>query len=237
MTAKTRQMAAVARFAGSYWIFGLMSRRDQDGYALRLVPLIVLHAAFPLLAIIAGWADDTTSLLAQGGRGVAEHYGFHALFLSAPILVVLSWRVAIALSTIIAKPLPWVGTVRTAEVIELQKSLEDIAFCRPAKAKTLLASMRFLGLSAVVANAASTRMPELIYGQDVFDSSRHALGYLAGRLFLGYYWFYLLPLVAYLASAAVVVAVLIATHVDDMKGYEIQCFASDGCGGFKELGA
>lgn len=236
VTAKARQIATMARFARSYWIFGLISRRDQTGHALRWTPLIIAHTAFPVLALVAGWADETTSLLARGGRGVVEHYGFHALFVSAPVLVYLAWRVAMALSAIIAQPLPWIGAVRTAEVLKLQKSLDDIATCRPPKAKALLALMRFVGFAAVIANAASTRMPELIYGQDVFDSSRHALGYLAGRLFLGYYWFYLLPLVAYLAFAAVAVAVLVAAHVDGLKDYDIRCFASDGCGGFKELG-
>lgn len=226
----------MARFARSYWIFGLISRKDRNDYALRWTPLIIMHAAFPLLALVAGWADETTSLLARGGRGVVEHYGFHALFVSAPVLVYLSWRVAMALSAIIAQPLPWIGFARSEEIVELQKSLEDIATCRPPKMKALLALMRFVGFAAVVVNAASTRMPELIYGQDVFDSSRHAVGYLAGRLFLGYYWFYLLPLVAYLAFAAIAVAVLVAAHVDGLNDYEIRCFASDGCGGFKELG-
>jgi hypothetical protein len=226
----------MGRFVRSYWIFGVIARRDQKSYALRWVPLIMLHAAFPLLALVAGWADETIRLLPRGGRGVAEHYGFHALFVSAPVLVFLSWRVANALSALIAQPLPWIGAVRTEAVVELQKSIEDIATCRTPRARTLLGLMRFVGFAAVVANAASTRTPVLIYGQDVFDSSRYAVGYLAGRIFLGYYWIYLLPLVAYLAFAAVAVAVRVAAHVDGLRDYDIRCFASDGCGGFKELG-
>ena len=236
VTSKARQTAVMARFVRSYWIFGLISRRDQNSYVLRWAPLITLHAAFPLLALVAGWADGTISLFARGGRGVAEHYGFHALFLSAPVLVYLSWRVVTALSALIAQPLPWIGAVRTEALVKLQKSLDDIATCRTPRAKTLLWMMRFVGFAAVVANAASTRTPVLIYGQDVFDSSRYAVGYLAGRVFLGYYWFYLLPLVAYLAFAAVAVAVRVAAHVDGLKDYDIRCFAADGCGGFKELG-
>jgi hypothetical protein len=235
MSSRTRQALLLSRFARTYWLFGWLVGKARKEYRLRWTLLIALHAAFPLLAFVAGWADDTTKLLPRG-RGVVEHYGFHALFLSAPILAFLAWRVATAMALIISQPFQAMGVIRSAESVRLQNGLEDVALCRKPKMQVLLALMRFVGIVAVVANAASTRIPESVYGQDVFDSSSHALGYLAGRLFLGYYWIYLLPLVAYLAVSAIVAAVRIAAYVDDLPDYEIRCFASDGCGGFKELG-
>jgi hypothetical protein len=235
MTPTARQTAVLGRFAKSYWLFGRILRKERDQYRLRPVPLVALHAVFPLLAVAAGYFDNTTRLLPRG-RGVFEHYGFHALFISAPVLVLLAWLVVRTLAKVIAEPLPWLSPTASAGLTTLQQSLQDLAVCRSAKAKGLLLLMRTVGVFAVVANAASTRYPELVYGEDVFDSSRHALGYLAGRVFLGYYWIYLLPLIAYLAIATVVVAVRLASYVDSLPDYDIRCFASDGCGGFKELG-
>jgi hypothetical protein len=233
---KARDAVIMTRLARRYWILGLIFRKSGREYSLRWVLLLLVHAAFPALALVAGWADDTTTLRAAGGRGVYEHYGFHALFVSAPFLVFLVWKIAAGMARVVAQPLPWFGPARSKEQLELQRSLESVALCRPVKARGFLVLMRFVGLAAVIANAASTRIPEAIYGQDVFDSSRHALGYLAGRVFLAYYWIYLLPMVAYLAVAAGVVAFRIAAFVDELPAYEVRCFASDGCGGFKELG-
>lgn len=225
----------LGRFTRTYWLLGIVCRKGRDGYQLRLPPLVLFHAAFPLLALLAGYLDDTLWLPASA-RGVLEHYGFHALFVSAPVIVYLAWRVAATLAKIIAEPLPGLSPKASAGLSSLQRTLQDAVLCQSGKQQGLLGLMRMVGVFAVAVNANNTRFPELIYGQDVFDSSRHALGYLAGRVFLGYYWIYLLPLVAYLAGAAVFAAYRLATFVDELPDYDVRCFASDGCGDFKELG-
>jgi hypothetical protein len=233
--ASARESVVMARFVRSYWILGKIFRRDAGDFTLRLFPLIGLHALFPILALIAGDYDNSM-FLPGAGRGVVEHYGFHALFLSAPVLLYLTCRILKALAKIISDPLPWLSPNASAALVSLQRSLQDFAMCRLDKYKGLLLLMRTVGVFAVVANAASTRYPVTIYGQDVFDSSRHALGYLTGRVFLAYYWIYLLPLIAYFALVAMYVAIRIASFVDQLPEYEIRCFASDGCGGFRALG-
>ena len=190
---------------------------------------------FPLLAAVAGYADHTTRLL-PGGRGVFEHYGFHVLFLSAPVLIYLAWRVVQNLAKTIAEPLPGSSPAAAAGLPALRHALLDFVLCRSSREKGFLLLLRMVGLFAFLANADNTRRPELVYGQDVFDSSRHTFGYLAGRVFLGYYWIYLLPLIAYIAFATMAVIIRLAAYVDELPDYDVSCFASDGCGGFKELG-
>jgi hypothetical protein len=235
MTATAREMSVMACLARSYCLFGTIFRKDHDGYHLRWVRLILIHALFPTLAGVAAYFDHTARLL-PNGRGLVEHYGFHALFLSAPVLVYLTWRVVTSLAKIIAEPLPWLSPTPPPELSDLQHTLQNSVLCRSAKAKGFLLMMRMVGVFAFLANADNTRRPELVYGQDVFDSSRHLLGYFAGRLFLGYYWIYLLPLIAYIAFATVAVTIRLAAYVDELPDYDVSCFASDGCGGFKELG-
>lgn len=235
MKSSARESVVMARFVRSYWILGKIFRKDAGDFKLRLIPLVGLHLLFPTLALIAGYYDNSM-FLPGTGRGVAEHYGFHALFLSAPVLLYLTCRILKAMAKIISDPLPWLSPNASAALASLQRSLQDFAICRLDKYKGLLLLMRTVGVFAVVANAASTRYPLAVYGQDVFDSSRHAIGYLSGRVFLAYYWIYLLPLIAYFALVALYVAIRIASFVDQLPEYEIRCFASDGCGGFRALG-
>lgn len=234
-TTTAREKSVMARVARSYWLLGRILRRDREAYRLRFVPLISIHAVFPLLALIAGYADRTMYLPGRA-RGVLDHYGYHALFLSAPVLVYLLCRTLTALAKIISDPMPWLSQRASSALRALQRELKDAATCRSPRAKGLLLLFRTVGVFAVAANASSTRYPEIVYGQDVFDSSKHLLGYVAGRVFLAYYWVYLLPLVAYIAAVSVAIAFRLARFVDELPDYDVRCFASDGCGGFKELG-
>ena len=235
MTPTARQASVLARFHRAYWLFGIILKKDPQGFRLGWVRLISLHAIFPALALLAGYVDDTTRLR-PAGRGVFEHYGFHALFISAPVLVLLTWRVIGTLARLISEPLPALSPSAATGLSSLQHELQDVVLCRVPRGKQLLLLFRLVGVFAVVANADSTRHPVDVYGQDVFDSSGHAVGYLAGRIFLSYYWIYLLPLVLYLAAASIAVAAKIAAYIDALPDYDVRCFASDRCGGFKELG-
>jgi hypothetical protein len=196
--------------------------------------ILALHAILPAAALLGGLAERT-SYLPGTGRGVLDHFGFHALFLSAPLLAWMLCRFVVKLSAVIAEPRWFANIGKTADAT-LQGELINLALGRDKRGATLLALMRSIGVAAVIANASSTRYPLLVYGEDVFDSIMHPFGYVVARIFLAYYWVYLLPLVAYFVVVATVATVRIAHLVEQSDEYELRCFAADGCGGFRELG-
>lgn len=222
--------ALVRRFP----LLRLAFRRTSSGLKVANLRILVFHSAFPLIVLVAGIIDNTFTL--YSGRGIRDHYGYHALFLSAPALVYLCCWLMRTTARAIADP----GFKRedgpAVAVGSLRTKLLRVAARRTPMSLRMLWYFRSVGIAAVMANAASTRYPEFIYGQDVFDSSRHVYGYIAGRMFLAYYWIYLLPYAAYVIYVAVATTVEIVSHVKHGAEYDLRCFASDGCGGFKDLG-
>jgi hypothetical protein len=198
--------------------------------------IVAFHFVFPVAALMAGVSEATLHLPGKG-RGVLDHYGFHALFLSAPILTWMVCTFAFKLVTVIANA-TWFGDRdKSKEATKLQDELVELVTGRDRRAAAMLALMRSVGVAAVIANAASTRYPLLVYGQDVWDSIHHVAGYVIGRAFLVYYWIYLLPLVAYFVVIATYATVRIAHLVEESSEHDLRCFAADGCGGFRVLGS
>jgi hypothetical protein len=195
--------------------------------------IAAFHLLFPTAAILAGISEATLHL-SGGGRGVLDHYGFHALFLSAPVLTWMLSAFVLRLVAIIADATWFEGSLNAKK---LQDELVKLATGRDRRGAILLALMRSVGVAAAIANASSTRYPLLVYGQDVWDSIHHPTGYVVGRAFLTYYWVYLLPLVAYFAAIATYATVRIALLVEESSDHELRCFAADGCGGFRALGS
>jgi hypothetical protein len=187
---------------------------------------------FPLLVLLGSLFDDTFEL--GGGRGIRDHYGYQALFLSAPWLVYLCCWLVSTIARVIAEP--GVQGKDESSLDPLRTELLNVAMRRTPMMQRLLWYFRSVGIAAVVANAASTRYPHFVYGQDVFDAYQHPSGYIVGRIFLTYYWAYLLPYAALFIYIAIDTTVSIVRHVKQGTEYDLRCFASDGCGGFRDLG-
>src|SRR5207248_761926 len=136
-------------------------------------------------AILAGVMENTLHL-PRGGRGVLDHYGFHALFLSAPALVWMLCTFVLRLITVTTETAWFGGSDENPNAKCLRDELVGLLLTRNRRGATFLALMRAVGVAAAIANASSTRYPEIVYGQDVFDSIYHPAGYVIGRLFLTY---------------------------------------------------
>lgn len=234
MSTRLRAEIVLDAFIHRYPLLYLAFRRTPTGLQIANYRLLVVHSCFLLFFVFAGVVDDTFDI--TDGRGVRDHYGFHALLLSAPALVYLCCWLMSTIARIIADPRLRHHAAPAVGIGSLREELCQVALRRSAVAVRMLWYFRSVGFAALVANAASTRYPLLIYGQDVFDSSSHITGYIAGRIFLAYYFVYLLPYVAYFIYVAVSTTVSIVRHVRLGTGYDLRCFASDGCGGFKNLG-
>src|SRR5438105_4365651 len=85
-----------------YLLLRLAFRRTPAGLQISNYRILLFHSAFPLLVLAAGLVDDTFTV--SGGRGIRDHYGYHALFLSAPALLYLCcWLISIT-TRVIADP-------------------------------------------------------------------------------------------------------------------------------------
>jgi len=217
-------------------LFRLSTRSDAQG-GVRVVGwrIIALHLPFLAAVLLAGVVDGTL-YLPGAGHGVLNHYGFQAILLSTPFLAWMLCAFVIKLASIIAEPRWFAGHDKTAEAAKLQHELIEFVLGR-GRGAVLLALIRSVGILAVISNASTTRYPELYYGQDVFDSFYHPVGYVVGRIFLAYCWAYGLPLLAYFIIMATVSTVRITKIVEHSNEHDLRCFAADGCSGFRVLGS
>jgi hypothetical protein len=214
----------------------LFTASEPEGVRVIGWRIIAFHLLFTAAAILAGVAEGTL-YLPGAGRGVLDHYGFHAILLSAPILVWMLCAFVIRLASIIGEPTWFEDHNKTADAIKRQHELIELVLGREKRGAVLLALMRLIGIFAVIANASNTCNPELVYGQDVFDSIHHPIGYVVGRIFLTYCWAYALPLLAYFIAMATIATVRITKLVEQSDEPGLRCFAADGCGGFRVLGS
>src|SRR4029077_1554191 len=76
----------------SYWILRVTSRAGSG--ELRPLRLVALLGVVPLITVLIAWREGTLFLLQQnGGRGLFEHIGWWAQYLSCPVLVILALKV------------------------------------------------------------------------------------------------------------------------------------------------
>lgn len=218
-----------------YWLLRLATSTKSSRVRVVGWRIFAFHALFPVAAILAGVTENTLHL-PRGGRGVLDHYGFHALFLSAPVLTWMLCTFVLRLVAVTSETSWFGGSDRNPAAKDLQDELVGL-LARDRRGATFLALMRAVGVAAVIANASTTRDPVAVYGQDVFDSIYHSAGYVIGRVFLSYHWVYLLPVLFYFAGIATYATVRIAGLVANCDERVLRSFASDGCGGFRALGS
>lgn len=225
-------------FFESFWLLNWFYKESKNS-CLRLTLLIfTFFSLFPILIINVGIIENTLKLQNfNNGRGVLEHFGTWSLVISGPALVLiiihLCSRMKKIITTLYEKLL---ANAPKNEVDNFFVQIIDILRCRTPQYKIIFYLMMSFGLFSTIVNFQNTRQAVFIYGQDVWDSSVYPLGFVVGKIFLGFLWIYLFPVIIYLACASWLCILLISNKIVFKKWLEVSSFASDGCGGFREFG-
>jgi hypothetical protein len=224
----------IDHFRRSYWIFRVTSCPESG--ELRPFRLIVILGAIPFLTILTAWWEGTLYLVQQGGRGLFEHVGWWAQYLSCPILVIFALQVIRSFATILVDP-RFVGPRETdLDPRTIQTALLRRCCGETGSAKRQIAELIALGGASVIINLQTTRTAIAVYGEDVWDSSLHQCGYWIGKLFLLFEWAYLLPLLAFVAFSIGAAIHYVVKRAVTGKVPQLSVFAADGCGGYSPLG-
>lgn len=227
----------------AFFALGLYSPHERSRPFRRIARGFVLCGLFPVVCLLAAIMDETLLLRGtNGGRGLFEHWGTLTQLASIPAILFLTYRIVRRLAEAIAA---FTGTNHHEDDSGSAPHPADDTFVRSAMqlltctkppCRVLLGLLMLTGFFSLIVNAQNTRHAERVYGQDVWDSSEHVCGYVAGRLFLGFEWIYIFPVVAYVAGAAFVVVSMLTKHIVTSERRAPSPFAPDGCGGFRVLG-
>lgn len=204
---------------GKPWLFFMLS--------------LAFFALFPAAALVVCSYEGTLRLgPTNGGRGLLEHYGSWSQFIGCPVLIFFTLLLIQRLDRALA-----LDGLNGHEYSQLLATAKDFLTRATPIHKILFAILALFGVFSLIINAQGTRSPIDVYGQQLWDSSAHTAGYILGRIFLGFEWIYVFPLVIYLALGASIIIILLVNIVMGSAEFELSAFAPDGCGGVRPIGS
>jgi len=221
--------AVFQEITNTYWLLRLVVKVSGGKWLRIILFCSLVFSVFPIMCATASWLDGTWFLkTVNEGRGLFEHYGTWSQLLACPVLLILALLVCQRASR----------AIEHFEVDDGETKKEILAaFTRRTWAhKMLFFLLMFIGLFALILNAQNTRQPIEVYGQEVWDSWSYSLGYVTGRLFLGFEWVYFFPLVGYLLLVTIFGLFSLVQVLMNSEDPPFSPYAPDGCGGYRPLG-
>lgn len=198
------------------------------------ITLILIIAA--AIVVLCSYLDKTVHLPGDG-RGLANHYGIWAIFVTSPLLVLLAH----------ATQQRFVFTIRTinrytvnADVPQVLREMVDKhinSLHMNARSRYVFWLLVVVGWYWWLVNVKQTIYPFDSYQNDVFDAYPHTLGFISFKLYLGFVWVVVYPVISYSAGHIFVSMVAVLKHMRDRALFRLDYFHQDDCGGVSVFGA
>lgn len=191
---------------------------------------------FPVVIAVACWHDGTWHM--DQGRGFSQHYGYWAIFASAPLLTVLT---------------AWLGKVFAATVRDVDGYCTNLTDeTRAHLSRLVRRHLDSLGLRARSAwifaflvlvllfwwlfNVVKTIMPIPTYGHDVFDAYDHPLGFYAAKTYTLLLFSLVYSVAIFVALHVTVSLISILRFANQHDVLRINLFHADNCAGTSRFG-
>ena len=199
--------------------------------------LLTAGVLLPLLVVGGCWLDG--SLWLKGpGKGLLQHYGYWALFITTPTIVLLTATLFdVYRETIQRTELYCVGlgddmSARLNRLIE--RHVRSLSL-RSLSASILVFIMIVLACWWVV-NVITTVSPVSTYRHDVFDSYAHPFGFATAKLYLFFVFVFVDATAIFIALHITASMISILRFVCYHKVLSVNMFHSDNCGGTSRFG-
>lgn len=201
----------------------------------RCVGLLTIYGIFAALIFGAATTDHVLRLPTPG-RGLLDHYGFQACFLSSP-LVLMTTYVAVAcflraLGGIDALLKPGVDQLYVTRIITRQICslfTKDIW-------RSTLGLFIFIGMSVSIAIFRQLSDPVAFWGNDVFNALRYHYSFIVANLFLFITWGLVYPVAFYAAIHMTISVERIIAQLKSECLLRLDFLHVDRCGGMARFG-
>jgi hypothetical protein len=222
--------------ASRYLVLDSSSVGGIPSVSRRLVALI-LFSVFPFLIAWCCELDDTLELPIDG-KGLSQHYGFWAIFVTTPLILILSSALLdrfVATVTNLDVHFVGVGPDTKAELERLVDRLVSHVSLRSLSSTLLIfLSLVFAGLG--VYNVLMTINPMATYGHDVFDALKHPSGFYVTKAYVFLVFTIAWSIAVFLATSVTFSMVMVLKFVTKHRILQINVFHSDNCGGTSRFG-
>jgi hypothetical protein len=196
-----------------------------------------MFSALPFLIAWCCELDDTLELPIDG-RGLSQHYGFWAIFITTPLILILS---SVLLERFVAMVahldvyLVESGPDTKTQLDGLVDRLVNHVLLR-SWSSTLLILLSLVFAGSAVHNVLMTTDPLVTYGHDVFDASKHPHGFLATKIYVFLVFTIAWAIAIFLATSVTFSMVALLKFVTRHRILQINVFHSDNCGGTSRFG-
>jgi hypothetical protein len=208
----------------------LYSRRTQ-------IALIALSVLFPL-AIALACRIDGTIVMPAPGAGLAQHFGYWAIFATTPCIVLLTVCLIAMYASTIQRPQDYcVGLTpvlqqRLDRLIALQLRRLTLA----ENMVWVLVLCVFVGVCCWVLNVVNTISPVSTYGHDVFDAYAHRYGYYTAKAYDLFVMTVIWAPAAFFCFYITFSMISILRFIYENDIVSVNFFHPDNCGGTSRFG-
>jgi hypothetical protein len=197
----------------------------------------LLISLFPILIGIACWIDGTWRM-ADSGKGLSQHYGFWMIFLTTPVIVLLTTHLLDAFLKVIQKVDDY-----CVDMTDQMRGRVDKLVKRHTKSLLLRSrSAWVLGFVVLVLlfwwlfNIVKTISPFETYHHDVFDSYAHPFGFYVTKIYTLLVFTLVYAVAIFVALHVTASMISILKYLNRNNILRINLFHEDNCGGTSKFG-
>ncbi len=202
---------------------------------LIIVVILALTAAWGA-AIYAAAVHDHVLELPGTGKGLLEHYGFIACFLTGP-LVLLNTYFALAYFLRLIEDIGQflVDGAQRKAAADIVKPHVDSALLR-GRWKYMLFLFAFIGAAVSLADFAQLDRPEDYWGNDVFNARSYTASWLAANSYLLILWSIIYPIGLFYILHLAISSQLIVANLMRRQMLRLNFLHIDRCAGMAKFG-
>lgn len=168
----------------------------------------------------------------KSGVGLAQHFGFLTIFLTAPCLVLVANSLLEDLVAVLHAPDEF-----TAGDVHVDRAVQESREAFGGKVDWLtMALLSAGGIFLLERNITVTRTATKYFSRDVFDSAAHPLSYYAAKVYLAIVWVLLYPLVVTLGMRAIRTLYRLVREGARRRRIKVEFFGVDDCAGVTRVG-
>lgn len=200
-----------------------------------VIKVLAFTLILPLFVIIGSYFDGTF-YLSGDGRGLLEHYGVWAFFLTTPVLLVLTLYILSKFVNLINNIKDYTLEKRIPRGLKVVINRCINSLSLNSKTKYILILFMIVGFFFSIVNIMQTLDPKKTFGNDVFDAYPYIGGYITNKMFLGFLWTVIYPIIFYVILHVTFSMILIMRYMYNKKILHVDFFNKDNCAGITQLG-
>lgn len=192
---------------------------------------------FPALIAIASWIDGTWKMQ-DSGKGLSQHYGYWAIFLATPVVLLLTLHLLDTFINSIQKIdnycIDITGEMHSRVSKLVQRHIRSLSL--RSRSDWILVFIMVVMLLWCLFNIITTISPIETYHHDVFDAFAHPFGFYTAKVYLilVYTLVYSVAIFVALHVTASMISILKFLYRNDIL--RINLFHADNCGGTSIFG-